>query len=527
MGVTGVSPSIGSAAEKQVKVALPEFKVTLNGHSVDSQHREYPLLVYNNILYFPMDWYDCRMLGLESSWTEEDGLSIRQSIVSASYHPYTSDNANAASLTASIVQGNITVNGKPINNSQEPYPVLSFRDINYFPLTWHFAHDEFGWNYSWNDDHGFTLQSTNLQLQDSGLPSYAGDNGMAIFEGYYYYGDTTQSTTSVYRSPIDHPLRQSLLFQFEQSSDFGNGYIPFMVKDRELWFSYHVGSNTMGHDVFVRINRDGSVQEKYSGYLNFLNASNGTLIVNQAIPPLAGNLALIPTGKEENEAQSVGNPRLIYGLHVTSYDTSVAYSGDPSSVIIGNELFMMASPYPASPQSHKLNRIYRINLDTNQTVQISGSGARDFQILDNQLYYVKDEDRKLYASDLDGKNEQQISDKDNVVWYGQAGEKMYYVVQRVGELQKLYQADLAEEDALVTTALFTHVQIIDDRIIARATEAHGDYSLYIFDKEGHITGAVADRLSDVFVGSDRLLLVTTDGKAIKLIRFEDLGSTAP
>jgi hypothetical protein len=52
------------AADGNVRVTLPGFTVTLNGHMVENQYREYPLLVYKGITYFPMTWYDSRLLGL-------------------------------------------------------------------------------------------------------------------------------------------------------------------------------------------------------------------------------------------------------------------------------------------------------------------------------------------------------------------------------------------------------------------------------------------------------------------------------
>jgi hypothetical protein len=56
-----LSPSGHSqAADVSVRVTLPDFAVNLNGHTVENQFREYPLLDYHDITYFPMTWYDSR-----------------------------------------------------------------------------------------------------------------------------------------------------------------------------------------------------------------------------------------------------------------------------------------------------------------------------------------------------------------------------------------------------------------------------------------------------------------------------------
>ncbi|MCY9697807.1 hypothetical protein [Paenibacillus alginolyticus] len=76
------------AADVSVRVTLPNFEVNLNGHKVENQFREYPLLVYRDITYFPMTWYDTRLLGLEANWSPDEGLNIKQNQVTSSYVPY-------------------------------------------------------------------------------------------------------------------------------------------------------------------------------------------------------------------------------------------------------------------------------------------------------------------------------------------------------------------------------------------------------------------------------------------------------
>ena len=49
--------------------------------------------------------------------------------------------------------------GKAIDNKKEEYPLLVFRDITYFPLTWRFAVDEFGWNYTFDSTKGLNITS--------------------------------------------------------------------------------------------------------------------------------------------------------------------------------------------------------------------------------------------------------------------------------------------------------------------------------------------------------------------------------
>ncbi len=60
-------------------------------------------------------------------------------------------------MSATLVNFDIKVNGKQVENSKEQYPVLSYKSITYFPLTWEFAVNEFGLGYSWDDNTGLSI----------------------------------------------------------------------------------------------------------------------------------------------------------------------------------------------------------------------------------------------------------------------------------------------------------------------------------------------------------------------------------
>lgn len=151
-------------AEEQVTVTVPTFPVTLNGLTVEQANNQYPSLVYKDITYVPMTYYDAQLLGLDSQWEGQSGLAIQKAAFVADqitaqqrYVPYKSTVVNAGSYTALRPSFSITVNGKAIDNSKEEYPLLVFRDVTYFPLTWRFAVEEFGWNYTFDGQEGLNI----------------------------------------------------------------------------------------------------------------------------------------------------------------------------------------------------------------------------------------------------------------------------------------------------------------------------------------------------------------------------------
>jgi hypothetical protein len=119
-----------SAANNSVNITIPSFNVTVNDRAVDSTLLQYPMIVYNDISYFPLTWNWCRELGLVSSYTNEDGLYIanyaresQNTLDDGSYQ------AAGTQYTAVIPTYPVYINGQQINNNQEEYPLLNFRNI--------------------------------------------------------------------------------------------------------------------------------------------------------------------------------------------------------------------------------------------------------------------------------------------------------------------------------------------------------------------------------------------------------------
>ncbi len=202
---------------------LTDFPVTLNGIELWAMENntQYPLLVYNDITYFPMTWYNCRMLGLETQWSEKTGLAIKQNnALTSSIGYYPQEKSNPQTVQVSVPDFKVSVNGQAIDNSKEQYPLLNFRDVTYFPLTWRFAHDAFGWDYAYTEAQGLTITSSNPQViyfpalegRSAHTPIRLLDNGC-----YYYLHDTHNGAgIEICRAPVDNSFRMQKLYTFAQ-----------------------------------------------------------------------------------------------------------------------------------------------------------------------------------------------------------------------------------------------------------------------------------------------------------------------
>jgi hypothetical protein len=158
-GVIFSQPHQANAGSDVVTVKLPSFDVSVDNQAIENTHLTYPLIEYKDITYFPMTWNVGQGLGLTIDWSSEQGLRIasgrgdKSTLKMESNGHYT----KGSNYSANIVHFPVTVNGQPVINEEEPYPLLSFQDITYFPMTWRFAVDMFGWKTDWDDNHGFAI----------------------------------------------------------------------------------------------------------------------------------------------------------------------------------------------------------------------------------------------------------------------------------------------------------------------------------------------------------------------------------
>lgn len=149
-----------SDGQSDLTAHLPACKVILNGQEIENTYREYPFLQYRNIVYFPMTYYDCRFLGVETFWDNNNyKLTVTKSNVRGEYHPYTAGKKNAESYTVEKYYNFLNVNGRDITMVNDPYSPIKFRDVVYFPLTWRYAVLEFGWEYSYDNENGLVINS--------------------------------------------------------------------------------------------------------------------------------------------------------------------------------------------------------------------------------------------------------------------------------------------------------------------------------------------------------------------------------
>lgn len=145
-------------AESSEKAAIVNFPVRLNKTLVNNINSDYPMLLYKNITYVPLTYDVCNYMGFQANWDQTAGLTISKTGQFPDYKVNESKGSiNQLDTGYQVIIPDLTINGTKIDNSKESWPLLNYRDITYFPLTWRFAVDLLGWEYSWSKDRGLAI----------------------------------------------------------------------------------------------------------------------------------------------------------------------------------------------------------------------------------------------------------------------------------------------------------------------------------------------------------------------------------
>lgn len=161
------SPLIAEA--ESVQVSMPQFPVTINGQVMENEYNQYPIIIYNNIVYLPMTYYSMRFMGIKTAWYEKtydhqqvmfigtDNITESQLKTSSTGTP--NQNEYSATIPDCTIAVNTIDSDEFSDNTKEAYPILNFRDINYLPLTWQIAVEKFDFKYTFDSKTGLSIDS--------------------------------------------------------------------------------------------------------------------------------------------------------------------------------------------------------------------------------------------------------------------------------------------------------------------------------------------------------------------------------
>jgi hypothetical protein len=483
--IAGIMPYEAFAAPGEVRVSLPGFNVTLNGVRVDNGYRKYPLIVYRDITYFPMTYFDCRFLGIETRWDAKSGLDIERTGITGAYRDYRGDAKNAAVYTAAIPSFDVRLNGKAVDNAGEEYPLLVFRDVTYFPMTWKFCVEELGWDYEFSAADGLVINSPNQRLQKHILTDYV-DGQVIVSDGHFYYGG---AEGAIYQAPVANPTDTKKIYQLPIWWPYGDGktYVFYGLSqiNGEAWLKYHQGGAAMGTDFFIRLNPNGTAEEVDRGYLAFKTFGDITVKVDQWSPPVHDNLMVKKDGQEEY--RRVGNPYCLYGWDYELREDG-SQGGSPSEDIylVGDTVYVLAVDTTKETDG---SGIYSVSIDTDAAKRISDLRVNSFTVHGDAIYALSNGD--LYQLTLDGGSESLLETKGPVSRefdFHVLGGAIYYVN---ADDNRLYA--VGKDQSINPYGRVNGLKTEEDYLVCTFNGESGDpYRVMVLDRDGSVVFRSSD-----------------------------------
>lgn len=413
---SGNLKSAWASSMGNIPVELPSFAIQINDQIIDNSKRQYPFIVSRNITYVPMTYHDSRFLGITADWSAEEGLMINSfHPTSGVYLPDIQSNKNKQKDIAQIYAGSVRVNDEIIDQSQEPYPLLVYRDVIYFPLTWRFAVEEFQWEYTFDEETGLIINDYFHQNADGLLDrvdnySYWASRNITgrrgddkyfvqlsghgkqevllkgvrdvidVWKGYVYYTvDNKQNNRDLYRAMLDGQSPQLM------AQNIGKDFLPpiekaIFTENGRDYLMLHPWKGNFGSSNVIDIYQLTEIGADYIGtvYDNMAFAITNDWLFYQADEFQAKRISDLNNGESYRF-----NGLNVVGAHVNT----------------GENLYVVGHF-----NNEVENHIYRINIENLEIQKISDSKADSNGIYlrnDRLIYHNED---GLYAMSLDGKN---------------------------------------------------------------------------------------------------------------------------
>lgn len=488
MMAVAIMPANKAEAASSVRVSMPAFKVSLNGVNIENNYNQYPLIVYNDITYFPMTYYDSRFMGLETAWDSSTGLNIIKTGANWSYQKQESSIKNSRIYNAQIAPFKITVNGKSIDNSKEQYPLLLFRNITYFPLTWRFAVEEFGWKYTFNQNNGLAVNSTDStpsvgQVILPIVTHETGQKGAFTMAGDYFYYEGKGGI--IYQTPVNDPASAKKVYELPDMSYQGFAHYDYFTslktENGKAFLSYHTGGATMGSDHLIWLKDDGTYEVLDGGYSLMKMYDDYTVRVEQRFSFNVDNLQIKKTG--EKDYTNIGNPDYSYGMyiHETGSGNNKSRGGSPSKdlYLINDEIYVLGYyGYYLEENNAATTGIYRVNINSNEQVRLCDNEVTSFKIVDDTIYFA-DQNNFIYKVQLAGGKAERLVDE-AVNSYEVLEGKLYYSLKDNNQLY-VY----GNESSVNPGGILKSLEVQNGYMVAIFDKlSESQYKLMIFNKDG-------------------------------------------
>lgn len=159
------------SGEDTVEAVIVDYNVYVHSEKIDVTHSQYPVLNYNGVTYLPLTYDILSAFGLELDYYYENGFEIKPLTHKKAYEQLfisTTVNTLGKKVYPTVYTLPAVFNGQTYDEAA--YPVLSYNEIMYIPMTWTFTQDIFDIPLTWAQNDGLYLgQDENKIVQELGV----------------------------------------------------------------------------------------------------------------------------------------------------------------------------------------------------------------------------------------------------------------------------------------------------------------------------------------------------------------------
>ncbi|WP_282942723.1 DUF5050 domain-containing protein [Paenibacillus sp. RC67] len=362
----------------------------------------------------------------------------------AMFWPNVSDAASSSEDHATVPSFPITVNGTVIDQFHSSYPLLLYRDITYFPMTWDYT-SALGLTVDWNKLDELALnknQSCAPLSQTLSAQTVSGSGSDVIPVPFQVKVNGTLIDNSQERYPI-------LLYN-------NITYFPMTWRFTNEMFNWQATWNDI--DGYSIQSCEKATQET-SMQRDALNVANG------------GQLAVKDNWIYMNPVRSSGGPhRLVKAKWDNSDQMELSTDNAMSINVAGDWLYYIVS------EPYKSNEIYKIQTDGTRRTLVTHTAGKQLWVQDGYLYFLKnvqpnksEDDGKVQGHagisrmSMDGTNEQELFADPGVLDFYLHTDQIYFRTVNNGE-NNLYMMNADGSKKQLLRDDVTSYIIVDDWI---------------------------------------------------------------
>lgn len=307
---------------------------------------------------------------------------------------------------------------------------------------------------------------------------------------------------------IDDQFRQVAVIDDWQPADgwFGGVY----ELDGELYVKLHFGDLTMGYDGLYRLEQ--GILKEVAGAKSFINIekAGNSLIYTDFAPMVFSADNLKRVDLETGEVNTLGESGYVYGIIREISDLSTSYTGDEKLFIKDHALYTIAYK---EEDLEDAGAVYRLDLENNTQKKLTGP-TRQYELINDHIYYVDAETGYLKRVDLNGEHEQTLSSK-HVIEIQPGGEYVYFTAYEKGtsaeaavEYGSLYRYDLSSGQEQKVSERIVHSFYVGQSGVYYKSDGY-EMGLYQVESSGNNTLVNNDRIDSAMMTDEGLIYTLT------------------